>query len=172
MKKRIIQMITFISVGILIGGCAKVEPTELKVESITEKVKVQGVVRYNALKKDGTIKNDIKVKAGATVAFDVKYEEYTSDTAVVSSKRYTATTNGEGFYSISLSCLPSKTLNYTVSIEFEENTWGKDPDGDPIEAKAIFKYSAPQSTYCGQTNVLNIMATNAGFPYNPDLTTY
>ena len=166
MKKLIKKVFVVLGVAVILVGCKKQEPTALELDSIKNKVKVCGYVTYDKKKSDGT--TNVVKKASAEVIFDVALSQYYS--SATGTKRYTATTNANGYYEIELPVKEGKSLPVTINTSFITDCYAYNTDDATYELiPGLFKASATSSILHGQLNVADLKAgATTVYPNSPD----
>ena len=166
MKKLMKKVFVVLGVAVILVACEKKEPTALELDSIESKVKVCGYVTYDKKKNDGA--TNVVKKASAEVTIDVALSQYNS--SATGTKRYTATTNANGYYEIELPVKEGKSLPVTINTSFITDCYGY----NTIEAAwenvpGLFKASGTSSILHGQQNVVDLAAgATTVYPNSPD----
>ena len=162
MKKVFVVM----GIAVILVACKKHEPTALELSSIANKVKVCGYVTYDKKKSDGT--SNVLKKASAEVCVDVSLSHYRD--SLVGTKRYTTTTNANGYYEMELPVKEGKSLPVTVNTSFITDCYGYNPvDSTWENVPGLFKATGTSTILHGQQNVTDLKAGAAKeYPNSPD----
>ena len=133
MKKTFI-MAALVVVAAMFASCEKSEPTALTVEDLGGKVIVKGYVKLSAYEKDGTTivaadkkavqNSEVIVLCGIDNNGDAVADEWT---------QYKTTTNGNGFYEITIPCEKGKGFDeLKAQCTVTDKTACLDADNDPV----------------------------------------